>query len=276
MPRRLRLDRPTDWHVFNRGSRRMALFRDDQDSQVFLRLLEEAVRESGCILWAYVLMTNHFHTALRGSSLQLQRCMHYAEGLYSAYHNRKYGLSGAAFEGRYEAYPQGTIPMLLRVIAYIFVNPVAAGLVASPQDYLWSNLGSFFTNEAPAISDGADVLLDRCETEFATAQQRLRGFIERELIRIERGQHRPGLSARDIQANHFDWMLEEAGRRALLLNQFDALTIALYWAKAAGFHPGALRQAIGGPLSSTLRAKLSRLRTWVCGQPDRAPLLALP
>jgi len=225
----------------------MALFRDDQDAQVFLRLLQEAVDSSGCLLWAYILMTNHFHAALRGSSLQLQRCMHFAEGLYAAYHNKKYGLSGAAFEGRYEAYPQGTLAMLLRTIGYIFANPVAAGLVSTPQDYAWSNLVSYFSPEGPAISDGADVLLDLLDPEIVKAQQRLQMFIDRELSRIARGQHRAGLSAKDIQANHFDWLLEEAERRTRTLGLFDALTIAVFWAKAAGFHPGALRKVLGGP-----------------------------
>src|SRR5687768_2361638 len=132
MKRRAKFEEPADWHAFNRGSRRMALFRDDEDARVFVALLRSALELSGCVLWAYVLMTNHFHFAIRGSSAQLRRCMHYEEGLYSHYHNRRYGLSGAAFEKRYEAYPQGTLPMLLRTIAYVLMNPVAAGLVDTP------------------------------------------------------------------------------------------------------------------------------------------------
>src|SRR5687767_1712152 len=111
MGRRVRFEESLDWHVFNRGSRRMALFRDDQDARVFAALLQTALNLSGCVLWAYLLMTNHFHLAIRGSSDQLSRCMRYAEGFYSIYHNKRYGLSGAAFEGRYESYPQGTLPM---------------------------------------------------------------------------------------------------------------------------------------------------------------------
>jgi hypothetical protein len=254
----------------------MALFRDDQDAHVFLRLLEEGVQASGCALWAYILMTNHFHAALRGTSVQLQRCMRYTEGIYASYHNKKYGLSGAAFEGRYEAYPQGSFAMLLRTIAYIFANPVAAGLVRWPRDYAWSNYASYSTSEMPAIGDDADLLLDLLSQDVQASQNRLQTFIERELARIERGQHRPGLTAKDIQANHFDWLLTEAESRVRRLEHFDALTIAVYWAKTAGFHSGAIRKALGGPVSSSLRANLSRLRSWLRQDPERAAHVTLP
>lgn len=276
MGRRVRHEVPVDWHVFNRGSRRMALFRDDQDAQVFLRLLQEAVNSSGCILWAYVLMTNHFHTALRGTSQQLQRCMHYVEGLYSLYHNRRYGLSGAAFEGRYEAYPQGTLPMLLRTIAYIFTNPVAAGLTETPQDYGWSSYPSFFGKHETLLDESADLLLDLLDAEVSVAQERLLVFIRREMRRIQKGEHRPGLSAKDIQANHFDWLLDESKRRTQALGQVDALTLAVFWAKEAGFHRGAIRQVLGGPMSTSLRSSLKRLRRWMEHDPARALLLKLP
>jgi putative transposase len=276
MRRRLQLDYPLDWHVFNRGSRRMALFRDDQDAQVFLRLLREAVDTTGCFLWAWILMTNHFHTALRGTPVQLQKCMHYVEGLYAAYHNRKYGLSGAAFEGRYEAYPQGTLAMLLRTIAYVFTNPVAAGLVAFPAEYGWSNYESYFSSAAPMIPDEADLLLERVAPDVLGAQRRLSVFVEREISRIGRGKHRPGMSAQDIQANHFDWLLEEAESRCRQIPDVQALTLAVYWAKAAGFHRSAIRTVLGGPMSAKLRTDVARLRRWAQFDPARSRLVELP
>ncbi|HEX7896432.1 MAG TPA: transposase [Planctomycetota bacterium] len=276
MRRRVRFEESIDWHVFNRGSRRMALFRDDQDARVFAALLQTGLEVSGCVLWAYVLMTNHFHLAIRGSSAQLRRCMHYVEWLYSLYHNKRYGLSGAAFEGRYEAYPQGTLPMLLRTIAYVLMNPVAAGLVESPDAYSWSNYGAFFGGTPSLLSGDADLFLDRFDPDPSLSQARLLTFMDRERARILRGDHRPGMSAKDVQANHFDWLLEEASTRKAITEVFNPLTLALYWAKEAGFHRGAIHRVLGGPMSSHQRNQLSRLRRWLSDDPARAELAALP
>lgn len=276
MGRRAKFEYPVDWHVFNRGSRRMALFRDDQDARVFMGLLKKGLELSGCVLFAYVLMTNHFHLALRGASHQLRRCMHYAEGFYAHYHNKRYGLSGAAFEGRYEAYPQGTLPWLLRTIAYLLMNPVAAGLVDAAEDYLWSNFASFFGGRPWLLAGDADLLLDRVDPDPSVGQTRLRAFLEREEIRIRKGEHRPGLSAKDLQANHFDWLLEEAGRRRAVIDGFSPLALAVHWAQEAGFHRGAVAQVLGGPMSAALRRELSDLRRWIKEDPARSASLALP
>lgn len=276
MKRRARFENPIDWHVFNRGSRRMALFRDDQDATVFMSLMKNALELSGCVLWSYILMTNHFHFALRGSSDQLRRCMHHVEGKYSKYHNRRYGLSGAAFEGRYEAYPQGTLPMLLRTIAYVLMNPVSAGLVSDPGAYSWSNYAGFFGGTPWLLEGEPYLLLERMDADPSAARKRLIMFVDRERARIQRGEQRPGLSAKDVQANHFDWLLEEASTRTSVVAEFQPLTLAVWWAQEAGFHRGAISRVLGGPMNSTLRADLSRLRRWIQEDLSRAAAAALP
>lgn len=275
MGRRVQHENSVDWHVFNRGSRRMALFRDDQDAKVFLALLRAGVEASGCMLWAYLLMTNHFHLALRGNSKQLSRCMHDLEGFYARYHNRRYGLSGAAFEGRYEAYPEGTIPLLLRTIAYIFLNPVAAGMVGSPEAYSWSSYSSFFRDDPSPLRENALLLLESAGPSLADARARLRLFLDRESRRIERKEHRPGLSARDVQANHFDWLLEEAKAQVGALEGHDPLLLAVLWAKQAGFHRSAISKVLGGNMTSTFRKNLSKFRAWIM-EPGREWLTLIP
>ncbi len=276
MGRRVQHERPVDWHVFNRGSRRMALFRDQADADTFLSLLQAGAALSGSVLWAYVLMTNHFHLALRGTSQQLTRYMHFLEGMYATYHNKRYGLSGAAFEGRYEAYPQGTLPMLFRTVAYIFTNPVAAGITPTPGDYSWSSYSSIFCEDNAGLAKNADLLLRRMNPDPWVARERMRIFIGRELDRIERKEHRPGLSAKDVQANHFDWLLEQARATAPIIGQCEAMTLAVYWAQKAGFHRSALRLALGGRMSSTLRGNLTRFRRWLETSPAQAALASLP
>lgn len=277
MGRRARRDSPVDWHVFNRGSRRMALFRDDQDAQIFLSLLFDAAEASGCVLWAYLLMTNHFHLALRGSSDQLSLCMGRTGRLYARYHNRRYNLTGAAFEGRYEAFPQASFPLLLRTIAYIFVNPVAAGMVKSPGAHPWSSYKSFRGEAAGPLRANESALLRRLDPDTRRAREKFGLFLDRELRRLKKGPSAPqaGLSARDIQATHFAWLLEEAGAKTPFLEGWEPVLLAIYWAQQAGFHRSAISTALGKGMNSGFRKRLSDFREWIT-RPGHDRLAQIP
>lgn len=50
-----------------RGVRRMEIFQEAYDYQVFLELLREESEEKKCTIHAYCLMTNHFHRIILGS-----------------------------------------------------------------------------------------------------------------------------------------------------------------------------------------------------------------
>jgi hypothetical protein len=166
--------------------------------------------------------------------------------------------------------------MLLRTIAYVLMNPVAAGLVGCPEAYSWSNYADFFGGRPFLLTGDGSLFLDRVDPDPSVSQARLRIFMDRELARIHRGEHRAGMSAKDVQANHFDWLLEEAATRKDIVQEFSPLTLALHWAREAGFHRGAIRRVLGGPVSPSQRNQLSRFRRWLGEDPARAVRAALP
>jgi hypothetical protein len=166
--------------------------------------------------------------------------------------------------------------MLIRTIAYVLMNPVAAGMVDSPEAYSWSNHAAFFGGTPWLLAGEAETLLERIDEDAALARAKLQAFMDREMARILRGQHRPGLSAKDVQANHFDWLLEEAATRKVIAERFGPLALAVLWAKEAGFHRSALTRVLGGPMSQELRSTLSSLRRWLRDNPDQAAAAALP
>jgi putative transposase len=55
------------------------------------------------------------------------------------YFNRAYGRSGTLWEGRYRATVVDSAHYLFTVMRYIELNPLRAGMVAQPEDYLWSS-----------------------------------------------------------------------------------------------------------------------------------------
>ncbi len=65
MPRQPRIvipDQPL--HIMHRGNNRQDVFLSFEDHQRFLEDLAVSLKKSGCSLYAYVLMTNHFHLLL--------------------------------------------------------------------------------------------------------------------------------------------------------------------------------------------------------------------
>jgi REP element-mobilizing transposase RayT len=272
---RLKTTDPADWHVFGRGTRRLVLYREDQDYEVFLAYLRQGLMLAGCTLWAYVLMSNHYHLALRGTSQQLRRCMHHVNRLYSLYHNRKYGLGGHCFDGPYQAYRQGTIFFLLRAIAYIFLNPVTAGMVSRPEEYRWSGYASFMGEGASPLPVSSWLLFSSLQGGPAAAREKFLIILELESLRQQR-KTEERLTATEVQRQQFLWLLEEARLRKDRLQGEDPGVVALYWAHLCGIRPQVATRVLGGVSPSTWRTRLRRFRERLEADPERKARVAPP
>jgi putative transposase len=118
------------YHVTARGDRREAIFLDDQDRQRFLGLLGREIGQQNWLLYAYCLMSNHYHLLLETPEANLARGMRRLNGVYTQGFNRRYGLSGHVLQGRYKAILVDRDAYLLELSRYVVLNPVRAGLVA--------------------------------------------------------------------------------------------------------------------------------------------------
>ena len=87
---------------------------------------------------AYVLMTNHVHllaTPLNEDSAS--RMMQSLGSSYVRHFNRIHGRTGTLWEGRFRSFPIAEELYLFACYRYIELNPVRAGIVATPGDYSW-------------------------------------------------------------------------------------------------------------------------------------------
>lgn len=220
------------WHVFCRGARRLNLFHEETDFLVFLTLLTDALRATGCELWAYVLMSNHFHLAVRADSGQLSRLMRRVDYGYSKYHNKRYGLSGHAFDGPYKAFPQGAWINILYMIAYIFLNPVTAKMVPHPDAYRWSGYASFMGLQGSPLAVQSAPALDRLSKNSSEARKEFLRILERQQALLKR---RPPavLSREEVLSRQFESLSDYAHD----VGAFAGLTpaeVAIYWGCKAG------------------------------------------
>lgn len=143
MARPLRIEFPGALHhVTSRGNERRSIFRDDVDRRMFLTFLGQAVTRFGWSLTAWVLMTNHFHLVLQTPQPNLSRGMHWLNSSYAAWFNRRHGRCGHLFQGRFKSILIEKERHLQEVLRYVVLNPVRAGIVTRPEDYLWSSFRS--------------------------------------------------------------------------------------------------------------------------------------
>jgi putative transposase len=116
------------------------LFAVDADFQFFRDCLQDACEKHGCEVHAYVFMTNHVHLLMTPTTeSSIGRVMQSVGRRYVQRFNTRYQRTGTLWEGRYRATVVLSERYLFACYRYIEMNPVRAGLVASPHDYRWSS-----------------------------------------------------------------------------------------------------------------------------------------
>ncbi len=63
------------YHVYNRIARGEDRFRDERDAERFVDLLREVKQRDELTVFAWCLMSNHYHLAVRTSATPLARSM---------------------------------------------------------------------------------------------------------------------------------------------------------------------------------------------------------
>ena len=141
MPRRTRISLTgLPLHLIQRGNNRSECFFAVEDCRACLYWLSRYADARGTRLHAYVLMTNHVHLLLTPERPdQASRLMQALGRRYVRYVNEKYRRSGTLWEGRFRACGVHAEDYLLACMRYIELNPVRAGLAASPELYRWSS-----------------------------------------------------------------------------------------------------------------------------------------
>ena len=200
MPRRPRMYLPgIPAHIVQRGNNREPCFFSDDDYRFYLDRLGQVLKRYRVQLHAYVLMTNHVHLLMTPEdTVGISKVMSLLGQHYVQYINVTYRRSGTLWEGRHKASIINADEYMLRCYRYIELNPLRAGMVASPVEYLWSSYRHHaWGKDNPLIQDHFLYL-----ALGLTAEARYHAY--RELFKIE-------LSDKAIhtirQASHYNYPL---------------------------------------------------------------------
>ena len=151
------------YHAGIKGNNSQIVFFDDEDRMKFLQSLFLATEHYEIHISAWSLMSNHVHLLLHGSSENLPSVFKSLCASYVSWHNNKHRRTGKMWEKRYHTRAVQSARDFPRTAAYIFNNPVRAGIVEVAEDYEWSN----FREVCMGYDDEAISLMD----EIASAQE---------------------------------------------------------------------------------------------------------
>ena len=128
----------------SRGINHQNLFHDAEDNQTFICLLRKLVFKFKIKLFAFCLMTNHYHLYFCTPDANLSKFIKALNQSYAIYFLKKYpDKDGTVFKGRYMRKLVEEDQYSLALIAYIHNNPYK--LVDQIQDWRYSSFASFLT-----------------------------------------------------------------------------------------------------------------------------------
>ncbi len=127
------------YHITARGNYRQAVFFNEDDFAIYLQVLGRRSLEGGLELLGWCLMPNHVHVlAKEVEDGAMAATLKRVQSEYSCRINRRQcRTSGHLWQSRFYSAPVQEERMW-SVLRYIELNPVRAGICASPVEYCWS------------------------------------------------------------------------------------------------------------------------------------------
>jgi putative transposase len=149
------------FHAHTTGAGSIPIVREISDCELWVRALGIVVHRFGLRLFAWVLMTTHWHLLVGAPHTNLDKAMHWLNSVYAHGFNQRYARRGHLFGKRYDAWLIQTEAHLLNTATYIAWNPVRAGMVGRPSAYSWSSYGSTASGGRSWPANASDELLVR-------------------------------------------------------------------------------------------------------------------
>jgi putative transposase len=188
VPRKPRNDYPGGtYHVFTRGNDGRRVYRTDYDRYGFLELLRAVVSRYTWVVYAYCLMTNHYHALVRVPEGGLSGGMCQLNGRFARWSNWRGGRQDHVFGKRYGCTEIIHDAHLLETCRYIVLNPVRAGLVAHPREWYWSSYAACAGDDYPHPALALDELLRLFGTTPVEAMAAYRRFVDAGLDQLVPG-----------------------------------------------------------------------------------------
>jgi putative transposase len=132
----LRTGKPRQFFVTTRTAGGRSLFQTERMANLFIEVLRTQVRLRRFVIHEFVVMPNHVHLLLTlPGEMSLEKAMQFVKGGFSFQAKRVLGFNGEVWQRGFSDVWVGDEGSYLRHKQYIFMNPVRAGLVTSPDEF---------------------------------------------------------------------------------------------------------------------------------------------
>ncbi len=151
------------YYLYNRGTNRLEVFKDDCDYRFFLRKLNQYQSKYQISILAYCLMPNHFHLLVQQKTgdFTIGQMIGCLTNAFTKTFNTKYERTGVLFEGPTKSKFVTDEDHFLWLFKYLSLNPVKSGLVKQPEDWDYSSLREYLglrKNELLDMNDFRELL----------------------------------------------------------------------------------------------------------------------
>lgn len=139
-------------HVISRGNNQNVVFHSDNDKLRYYMLLRKLKDENKIDIFHYCLMNTHVHIILKlNPNSTLSRFMKQLNLAYFHYYRKMYGYFGHFWQDRFRSNIIDMDSYLLQCGKYIELNPVRAGMVNYPGEYLFSSYNRYANNKPDGL-----------------------------------------------------------------------------------------------------------------------------
>jgi len=192
-------------HIIQRGNNREACFLAAGDYRLYLKSLKLASSKHGCLIHAYVLMSNHVHLLATGQNKRsVSQMMQNLGRRYVRYVNIVHQRTGTLWEGRFKSSLVDSERYLLTCQRYIELNPVRAAMTPNPGAYRWSSFARNAcgqTDDLISPHECYQALGESSEKRCAAYQRLFQGAISEDELKTIRDHTNQGkvLGTREFQ-----------------------------------------------------------------------------
>jgi len=149
------------YHVHSRGNERRDIYYGDDDRRLFQDTIGETADRFELEVFAFILMTNHYHLLLRTKLPNLSKAMQWFGVTYTRRFNNRHSRSGHLFQGRFKSTLVENDAYMLELSCYIHRNPLRAAMVKRLVDYRWSSYPAYAYGKKPQGWLQTDMILSQ-------------------------------------------------------------------------------------------------------------------
>ena len=148
------------YHVTAKANRGEFIFESDSMKELFLDVVKAAKKRYKFKVKNFCIMSNHIHFMIKPlHKNDLSKIMQWILSVFAVKYNKINGFYGHVWYDRFKSKIIKTFSQYLAVYEYINNNPVKAGMVEKPEDYIYCGI-TYLKNKIYEIIDPPGVLQD--------------------------------------------------------------------------------------------------------------------